>query len=352
MFRRQRLSCACLTIVLGAVVLVASRAPAWSQDLTNEERLDRLERDLNMLQRQVYQGAPPPVTSGGGSGGAAVDLEVRMERLEQQMRDLTGRLEEVGNRVEQLRQRIEQVNSDVDMRLGQAPGTAGSPPAPQPGQPNMAGPPPGEPPPPYPPGGPSDTPSAAAAAAPTPPASDQPSDSSGGPTPIFGTLTPPGAAPPPPQPPPAPQHEQQRELAAIAPPTTASPPGSPSGSQFDYAFGLVRKADYPAAEAALKAFVEQHPKDRLAGSAQYWLGETYYARGRFLEAASAFAEGYRRYPRSPKAADDLLKLAMALARANQKQNACLAFGQLDHDFPRPGTAIKERAVAERRRLGC
>jgi tol-pal system protein YbgF len=337
MFRRQLLPCACLAVVLGVAALVAA-ASAWGQDLTTEERLDRLERDLNMLQRQVYGGGPPPpaaVASGGS--GATVDLEVRMQRLDQQMRDLTGRVEELGNRVDQLHQRIEQVNSDVDVRLGLAPGAAAAanPPATPPGQPDLAGSSPAAPP--FPPAGTGGTP---------PPAVPPPSvESAGGPTPIFGTLTPPGAAPPPSP------HSMAMATPAKAAPAATLPAGSPE-AQFNYAFKLVRKAEYPAAETALRTFVERHPKDQLAGSAQYWLGETYYERGRYLEAATAFAEGYRRWPKSPKAADDLLKLGMALARANQKQNACLAFSQLEQDFPHPGTAVRERVVAERRRLGC
>ena len=147
----------------------------------------------------------------------------------------------------------------------------------------------------------------------------------GGPSPVAGTLTPPGvpAAGP--------------ELAAAAPPSTARPlPSGSTSEQYNHAFGLLKQADYPAAETALKAFVEQHPNDPMAGNAQYWLGETYYTRGRYAEAASAFAEGYKRYPKSSKAPDDLLKLGMSLARANQKQNACIALTQLDHDFPAAG----------------
>jgi len=48
----------------------------------------------------------------------------------------------------------------------------------------------------------------------------------------------------------------------------------------------------------------------------------------------------------------LLKLGMSLARANQKQNACTAFAQLDHDFPNPGNAVRERAKDEKKKLGC
>ena len=72
-----------------------------------------------------------------------------------------------------------------------------------------------------------------------------------------------------------------------------------------------------------------------------------YTRNRFMEAATAFAEGYKRYPKRRKAPDSLLKLGMSLARANQKQNACVALAQLDHDFPQAGAAVKERAAAEK-----
>ncbi len=134
-----------------------------------------------------------------------------------------------------------------------------------------------------------------------------------------------------------------------------SPGILPEGSvteQYNYAFGLLRQADYPAAEEALKSFIHEHPNEPLSGSAQYWLGETYYARANYAEAASAFAEGYKRYPKGAKAADELLKLGMSLARANQKQNACVTFAQLDREFPNPSNAIKERAKDEKKKLGC
>src|SRR5258707_15469237 len=154
------------------------------------------------------------------------------------------------------------------------------------------------------------------------------------PPPMFATSTPPGAPPgaasgvPPgfPTPPPG------AEAASGAGGGMRAGPGQnlPSGStteQYNYAFGLLKQADYPGSEAALRAFIEQHPSDPMAGNAQYWLGETYYARSKFMEAASTFAEGYKRYPKSAKAPDTLLKLGMSLAQANQKQNACVALAQ-------------------------
>jgi tol-pal system protein YbgF len=336
-----------------AVALSAAPAPAWSQDGATPERLDRLERDLNMLQRQVYRNPPSPGM--GGGGGAGVNTEIRMDRLEGQMRDLTGRVEEFVNQIEQIRHRVEQVSSDTETRFGQAPGgsaplAAANPPASRPGPTGSARPSRQFAPPPS--GDDEDFPAPRPGpgqpwpgiAMPAPDGSFPGAPPPGGPTPIFGTLTPPGS------PPPSGAAANAAPAARLAP--GAALPGGSASEQYNYAFGLLKQADYPAAEAALRAFVEQHPRDPMAGNAQYWLGETYYTRANYLEAASAFAEGYKRYPKSAKAADNLLKLGMALSRANQKPNACLALVQLDHDFPNPGASVKERAAAEKKRLGC
>jgi tol-pal system protein YbgF len=165
-----------------------------------------------------------------------------------------------------------------------------------------------------------------------------------------GTLTPPGSPPKP-----GPSALEPASTGAGSslrqPSSVLLPPGS-ALDQYNFALGLIKQADYPAAEEALRSFVQQHPNDALSGNAQYWLGETYYQRERYADAAVAFAEGYKRYPKGPKAADDLLKLGMSLSRANQKQNACITLAQLDRDFPNPGNTIKDRAKDEKKKLGC
>lgn len=344
MLRQAFLPLASLAVAL-AVVLPFVAEPARGQDHSTYERLDRIERDLNMLQRQVYRGVAPHAMGSAAAAGA----EIRMDRIEQQMRELTGRIEEVVNQVEQVRQRLDQASSGGDSRLAQSP--VG------PGPVAAAGPPPGRPGsaardrlpfPPAPLGQPDDElgpPHRPGVGGLIPPGPGVPSD---GPVPIFGTLTPPGTPPARP----ARSPEPASAAPAAQPPAGGSLPSGSITEQYNHAFGLLKRADYPAAEAALKAFIESHPKDPMAGNAQYWLGETYYTRGRYLEAASAFAEGYKRYPKGSKAADGLLKLGMSLARADQKQNACVALAQLDREFPHAGSAVKERAAAEKKKLGC
>jgi tol-pal system protein YbgF len=339
MIRRSTLPRACPAVLF--VFLAIAGSAAQAQDTaTTQERLDRLERDLSMLQRQVYRstgGEAPPGAEVGGN--VAVDLQVRMDRLEQQMRDLTGRVEDETNQIQQLRQRIEQVNSDIEVRLGQGQGgEAGPAPLPHPAPAGFVG----AGPPPY-----ADPAAMSPYGRPRPP-----------PPPAYGTLTPPG--------PEAGEATGYGVPAQLTPPRMAGtagadtlrPPGSetmPRGSpsaQYNAAFGLLRKADYPAAEEALRSFIHQHPDNPLAGNAQYWLGESLYARGKYSEAAVAFADGYKRYPKASKAPDELLKLGMSLARADQKHDACIALMQLDHEFPHAGSAVKDRAAQEKKKLGC
>jgi tol-pal system protein YbgF len=145
------------------------------------------------------------------------------------------------------------------------------------------------------------------------------------------------------------------DQAAAAATRAAAPAAAPSGTpqeQYNYAFGLLRQANYPAAEQSLRAFVQRYPNDPLAGNAQYWLGETYYVRQDYNNAATVFAEGYHKYPKGGKAADDLLKLGMSLGQLGQKADACRAFTRLDRDFPGAPSNVKERAADEKKRLAC
>lgn len=320
------LRCCAVLVVVALPAVARAQMPPQGQDRTTEDRLDRIERDLNMLQRQVYRGAPAAMAApGNGSGGSttAADIEIRMERVEAQMRDLTGKVEEITNGVEQLKQRIDQINSDFSVRFDQMSGGAGSagapPPRPSADATRLAGgPPPG---------------------AGMPPGTVVPAPGGGGLNPIFNTLSPPGSGP----------------ARPSAPEPASTAPSAAAGStteQFNHAFGLLKQSDYPGAEAALKGFIEAHPNDPLAGNAQYWLGQAYFARNKYPDAAAAFAESYKRFPKGPKAADDLLYLSMSLAKADQKKNACLALEQLDQAFPNPAPAIRQRAAAEKKRIGC
>lgn len=113
---------------------------------------------------------------------------------------------------------------------------------------------------------------------------------------------------------------------------------------------LLRR-QFGEAEAGFRSFLSKYPDHSLAGSAQYWLGETFYVQGDSKQAAQNFLQAYKTYPKSRRAPDSLLKLGMALNKMGQKEQACAALGSVETEFPRAVEA-KKRAAAELKRVGC
>ncbi len=113
---------------------------------------------------------------------------------------------------------------------------------------------------------------------------------------------------------------------------------------------LLRR-QFSDAETGFTNFLQKYPDHSLAGSAQYWLGETYYAENDFKRAAANFLQGYKKYPTSRRAPDSLLKLGMSLDRLGQNDQACAAYAAVSNEYPKAVDARK-RAQAEAKRAGC
>ena len=129
-------------------------------------------------------------------------------------------------------------------------------------------------------------------------------------------------------------------------------PAGTGKQQYDFAFSLLRQANYDQAEVALQEFVRAHGKDPLASNARYWLGETFYVRAAYVQAAEVFLEGYQADPKGPKAPDSLLKLGMSLAGLDKKREACAAFDKLLKDFPSANAGLKNTVAREKQKSGC
>lgn len=255
------------------------------------ERLERLEAGAAALSARLG-GEIQLAQASPIPPSLAADFEVRLQRMERVLSELTGRVEESTHQITQLRDRLERMNGDVDFRLSQI---------------EKGG-------------------------------SDGAAGRTSAPTPAPAARNEPAPAP------------ADRPQTAAAAPTL--PAGATADKQYEYAFGLLQKAEYDKAEKAFQDFLTKNKSHTLAGNAQYWLGETYYVRDKFAEAAVAFAEGVQKYPKNNKAPDNLLKLGMALSRLNQKNDSCTAFKQLLARYPEAAASIKRRADTERRKLNC
>jgi tol-pal system protein YbgF len=343
-----RLGAAALVFALAFGASIGAQAPAArAQDARVQgliDRIDRLQREVQTLQRAVYRGEnpppaePAPLATGVGTAGsgelettAAARLALRLSQLETQMRELTGQIEESNHRQTQLREQIDKLAADTDLRLRQLEQNAGL-------APNVTGLPAGQAQPDAGQGGTAllGQPQGEAA-------------TSGGGTNVLGTVPAQDLA--------AVQSGQaqagQAQAGAAAPSQQAyALQGATVEEQYQNAFSLLSQSNYGEAELALRAFVDEHPDDPLAGNAKYWLGETYYVRQDFQQAAITFAEAYQRYPDNSKAADNLLKLGMSLSALGSNDDACGTFAELLKRYPNAPATVQQRANQERQRLNC
>ncbi len=75
------------------------------------------------------------------------------------------------------------------------------------------------------------------------------------------------------------------------------PDGTPE-NQYEFATSFLKVGDYNMAERAFREFVDTNPEHKLSGNAQYWYAETFRIRQLYTDAASAYLEGYQKYPKS------------------------------------------------------
>ena len=122
--------------------------------------------------------------------------------------------------------------------------------------------------------------------------------------------------------------------------------------QYAYARGLLMKLDYQSAELAFKEFINLNKEHKLSSNAYYWLGEVYYVRKSYAEAAGAFIDSYKLFPLGIKAPDSLLKLGMSLAELGNSDEACESFEELLLKFPEANSRVRRRALQESVRIGC
>lgn len=132
--------------------------------------------------------------------------------------------------------------------------------------------------------------------------------------------------------------------------TVSLAPESPEALYESSNESLLRR-QFGDAEAGFSTFLQKYPDHSLAGSAQYWLGETFYAQNDFKRAAASFLQGYKKYPKSRRAPDSLLKLGISLNRLGQAEQACAAYAAVSSEYPKAVDARK-RAQAEAKRAGC
>lgn len=161
--------------------------------------------------------------------------------------------------------------------------------------------------------------------------------------------------------PPAVQPGQSPFTEAAPAPRTPFPAGSavtPPATKPDKdaayrgARELLLDNDYPGAERAFRAYLNDFGDSEDAAEARYWLGQALLGQEKFPEAAKQFLDLVQKNPKSDRAPDALVRLGTTLQRLGRTKEACLAFRDLPTRFPRAAQGVKEMAQREARAATC
>ena len=129
-------------------------------------------------------------------------------------------------------------------------------------------------------------------------------------------------------------------------------PNETPEKQYEFATSFLKVGDYNTAERAFREFVITNSDHELAGSAQYWYAETFRIRQLYTDAASAYLEGYQKYPKSNKAPINLLKLGVSLVQIGEKDQGCLMISGVKEQYPKANQSVLQKAKYEEKKFEC
>jgi len=275
-------------IVLMMLTSFNVRAQQSGNEIVMNE-IEAIRQELQILQRQVYR----EQNESYSNPESISDMGVKISEFEEKLRYISGQFDEVNHKIQQLENKIELINKDVDVRIKMIEGK-----------------------------------------------------------PIEG------------------MNNTNVEPAKFKVPVAVGAPKSLTGDSISkgddlmpvktkpiaqiYEEGLeaVKANDYTVAEQRFNEILRKAPEDKLAGNAQYWLGEVFYGQQNYQKAAVAFAKVIEKYKSGSKGADSLLKLGLSMQNLKKNQEACQAFQSMKTEFPKAESKVLERAAAEAKKLGC
>ena len=321
-----------LTGIAGATILAA--LPATAQEASVTKRVEKLEKEMRAVQRQVFPGGAPaffegeigsePATgtrTGPAASTPVADLTARVDALEAQLRGVTEQSEQNGFKLRELERMFQAYKAETDKRLAAL-----------------------EPPVEAPLAGPSET--AAPTATPavlTPRPAVAVTTTPAAALPRAATATPPAASAV------RPTADRLARVKAVAVPAT----GNAVDDGYTYGYRLWEAKLFPEAQAQLKQVVDRNPRHRLASYAQNLLGRAYLDEGKPSLAAVAFYNNYNDRPEGERAPHSLMYMGVALDRLGRKADACKAFKELEEVYgDRAPRDVRTDAAAAKAKAGC
>ena len=129
-------------------------------------------------------------------------------------------------------------------------------------------------------------------------------------------------------------------------------PNQSPEKQYEFATSFLKVGDYTTAERAFREFVTTNSEHKLAGNAQYWYAETFRIRQLYTDAATAYLEGYQKYPKGEKAAINLLKLGVSMVQIGEKAQGCKMIEGVEKQYPKANQSVLQKAKYESKKFEC
>ncbi len=283
------------------------------------DQIDLISQDLKTLEKAVYKSSD--ITSKVSSNNLNEDILtkhlLKLNEIETQFRELTNRFEEVNFKLDKLSSRVTKIQSDTQLRFSDL----------ESGE-NIA----------------NLNKKQKKIKKKKLPGTDKPQDF--GAAPGYESTNLPKA-----------QETQSIESAGTV--ITSEPeqqesllPNKPAEEQYEFAVSFMKVGDYETAEYALKEFIDKNKDHELAGSAQYWYGETFRIRQLYSDAATAYLDGYQNYPKSKKAPDNLLKLGITMVQLGEKDQGCSMITGIKKQYPKASKSVLQKAQYEQKKFKC
>lgn len=140
----------------------------------------------------------------------------------------------------------------------------------------------------------------------------------------------------------------EQRTAEPPPPVVSADPQE----AFREAKALIDGGDFDAGEQALGDFLDRHGDSPQAAEAHYWLGKALAVRGAHAEAAGAYIEAIRDWPKTGWAPDAVVELSRALIALKRTTQACQTLAELNRRYPSAAAAVKSRAATARTQAKC
>lgn len=270
------------TVALPITALAAfalTPAAAQKRQPTPEQRIERLEKQVRQVQKQVFPKGQPADTAGFSDDPAATQASVnnigsRLDAIERQLADIVRQAEENGNRVAVMEAEVARQRAEQDRRL-RALETSNTPASEESGSEEQ----------------------------------DEQAEA----------------------PPPAPQPKVEKPEAK---PASQSTTGDTDLAElaYDEGYQLWNQGKYDAAIKSLQAFTKKYPDHRRTSWAHNLAGRALLDKGQPRAAAETLLGNYRRDPKGERAQDSLFYLGQALVKLGQSSQACKAYEELEEVY--------------------